>query len=350
MQPSISIIVPIYNAEVFLKQCLDSIIRQTYGDFEVLCVDDNSKDNSLEILQEYKMKDERIRIFHKENEGVSEARNLALQQIRGKFVLFVDSDDWIEPNTCEIAIKAADSQNADVVIWPYIRELESESREKRIFDHDIIFDENDAKYRLHRRMVGIYGNELKAPENADALCTVWGKLYRTDIIVKNKIFFEDIREIGTYEDGLFNLNYFRYVSRAVYCNRYLYHYRRSNSNTITNIYNPDLSVQWNKLFNIMEMYIRDNRMDDTYEQALKNRISLSLIQLGINAILKDGPIDVKVRDIRNILQGERYRKSIETLCMNYFPLYWKIFFKLAKHRCAVGVYILLLVIQKIRGR
>lgn len=350
MQPSISIIVPIYNAETFLKQCLDSIILQTYGDFEVLCVDDDSEDKSLEILQEYKMKDERIRIFHKENEGVSKARNLALQKMRGKFVLFVDSDDWIEPETCEKAIEAAVSQNADIVIWPYIRELGSESRKKFIFEHDIVFDEDEAKRRLHRRMIGIYGDELKWPENADALCTVWGKLYRADIIVENKLFFEDIREIGTYEDGLFNLNYFQYVSRAVYFNRYLYHYRRGNSNTITNIYNPDLLVQWNKLFDILEMYIRDNNMDETYEQALNNRISLSLIQLGINAVLMDKPVVTKVEAIRNVLQNERYRGSIKTLCMDYFPVHWKIFFSLAKHQCAVSVYILLLVIQKIRGR
>ena len=92
----ISIIVPVYNAEKTLPQCIDSILSQKYSDFEVLLIDDGSTDNSGRLCDTYSQKDKRIRVFHQENQGVSAARNLGLEQMKGEFVTFCDSDDWVE--------------------------------------------------------------------------------------------------------------------------------------------------------------------------------------------------------------------------------------------------------------
>ena len=97
----ISIIVPVYNTEPYLEQCLDSIINQTLEDIEIICVNDGSTDNSLSVLEEYASKDNRIKIINQENEGPGFARNNGLKSVNGEYVLFVDSDDWIELNTCE---------------------------------------------------------------------------------------------------------------------------------------------------------------------------------------------------------------------------------------------------------
>ena len=204
----ISVVIPVFNSQDYLRQCLESVINQTYQNLQIICVDDASSDCSWNILQEYAAADSRVQIFRKENEGVSLSRNFALEQVCGEYVLFVDSDDWLEPDTCACAMRSAEGNKADVVMWSYIREMGNESRKKKIFEKDIVFDRSAVREKLYRRMVGAYGDELSHPENADALCTVWGKLYRRDVIENNHIRFYDIREIGTYEDGLFNLEVF----------------------------------------------------------------------------------------------------------------------------------------------
>lgn len=115
----ISIIVPVYNVERYLRKCLDSIIAQTFSDWECICVDDGSPDNSGKILDEYAAKDKRFVIIHKENGGVSSARNAGLDMARGEYITFCDSDDWIEKETYEVAYMNAKKNNADIVTWQY---------------------------------------------------------------------------------------------------------------------------------------------------------------------------------------------------------------------------------------
>ena len=100
--PTISVIIPVYNTEMYLRRCIDSVLAQTYQDFELLLIDDGSKDSSGAICDEYAAKDARVRVFHKENGGVSSARNLGLDNARGEWVTFVDSDDYIEKKLSQV--------------------------------------------------------------------------------------------------------------------------------------------------------------------------------------------------------------------------------------------------------
>lgn len=350
MSNMISIIVPVYNSELYLKKCLDSIISQTYENIEIICVDDNSSDDSLRILQEYEKKDHRIKVIQKANEGVSLARNVGLDVAHGDYILFVDSDDWIDISTCEVALKKITEETADLVMWSYIRERETESSKKQIFDCDIIFEGKKVQEKLHRRMIGIVEDELARPENADALCTVWGKLYCRTIISANHIRFYDIRKIGTYEDGLFNLEYLKYVQKAIFLNQYFYHYRRTNVNSITGAYNANLGRQWDTLFHIMDKYIEQNGLNKKYQEALHNRISLSLIPLGINEMTNDCSMGMKMVKIKEIISQKRYIDSINSLKIQYMPIHWKVFFRAAKRKNTFIILIMLIAIQKIRGR
>lgn len=350
-QPLISIIIPVYNASEHLEQCLESVLGQSYQALQVLCIDDLSTDNSLEILYRYAQIDERIKVITKQNEGVSLARNLALDNICGEYVLFVDSDDWIDLHTCEIAMDCALKEDYDVVMWTYTRERQGESLDKRIYEKDVAFgSQMEVRDKLHRRMVGILDDELSRPEDADALCTVWGKLYRADVIQKNKIRFYDIRKIGTYEDGLFNLDFFFYASSAMFINKPLYHYRRTVSSSVTNSYNSELRNQWKRLFCILADYIVEHRLGENYEQALSNRIALSMIPLGINAVSNSGGLTKQLAEIKEIVTDEKYVESIRMLNKSYFPIHWRVFFGLAEHRSTLGLYLLLMGIQKIRGK
>lgn len=113
--PLVSILLPVYNTSAYLRQCLDSVLAQTYTNLQVVLVDDGSKDNSLEICQQYATKDSRIEVYHQENQGVATARNVLLSKIKGDYFLFVDSDDWIEPLMVEYLLSRALAYKADMV-------------------------------------------------------------------------------------------------------------------------------------------------------------------------------------------------------------------------------------------
>lgn len=115
--PKISIIVPVYKVEQYLRRCLDSIVAQTFTDWECILIDDGSPDNSGVICDEYVAKDNRFHVIHKENKGVSAARNAGLDAARGEWIGFVDSDDWIEPKTYETALNSVVCENADVICF-----------------------------------------------------------------------------------------------------------------------------------------------------------------------------------------------------------------------------------------
>ena len=110
----ISIITPVYNVEKYIHRCIDSILAQTFTDFELLLIDDGSKDNSGKICDEYAKSDKRIRVFHKENGGVSSARNLGVDEAKGEYISFIDPDDWIELNMYEEIFNFVDENNVDV--------------------------------------------------------------------------------------------------------------------------------------------------------------------------------------------------------------------------------------------
>lgn len=350
-KPKISIIVPVYNVEKYLPTCLDSLVNQTFRDIEIICINDGSTDKSLQILQEYVSKDTRIKIINQNNTGSSGARNVGLGHAKGEYVMFVDSDDWIEFNTCELAYAKANNHQCDVVMWPYISEHENLSNRKAIFkDYEIIFDEFSIKNKIHRRFAGLLDTELAKPENADSIVTVWGKLYKTSIIKDNNILFVDLNLIGTSEDALFNLSLFGHVKKAVYINEYLNHYRKDNPHSLTTAYKHELFSQWQYLFELIKKYLDQNGMRADYYRSLENRIALSIIGLGLNLLASEKSVYTKIKEVKNILSHQRYREAYKQLPLKYFPLHWCAFFACAKMNFAIGVYILLCCIKKCRGK
>ena len=346
----VSIIVPIFNVEKYLSECIDSILSQTYENIEIILIDDGSTDKSAEICDKYALKDKRVRVIHKINGGVSAARNDALQQANGQLIMFVDSDDWINSETCETAVSTMQESGADVVMWTYISENNGNQSPKIIFGSDTIFEGTNVKEKLHRRLFGLTGEELANPELADSLCPVWGKLYKKELILDNNISFVDLSEIGTYEDGLFNIEVFSQVEKAVYLNKCFYHYRKENSSSVTSGYRKDLFEKWQHLFDLMQEYIAENNLPSDYQAALNNRIALSIVGLGLNIMSCDCSATKKIRMIKEIIKSERYKKSYRDLCFTYFPVHWKLFYGCAKYRSAFGVFILLRIIQKIISR
>ncbi|MDY2726925.1 MAG: glycosyltransferase [Anaerostipes faecalis] len=346
----ISVIVPVYNVEKYLKKCINSILYQSYSNIEVLCVDDGSTDASLKILKDFEKQDQRVKVFTQNNAGVSVARNHAILEATGQYLMFVDGDDWIDFDTCEKAMNLARQNDVDMVMWSYIREMRNESRPKQIFQKNHLFNEKEVKERLYRRLFGLLGEELRQPENADAICTVWGKLYKRELVCDRNIEFPDIREIGTYEDGLFNIRVFENVKRVFFTTDIEYHYRRDNVNSITSEYNENLEKQWENLFSMMKQHIKNKELGNSFLKALNHRIALSMIPLGINSYCAPYSVVKRTFMIHQILKKPEYKNAYRQLNLKYFPIYWKIFFGCAKHQCAIGIFILLFFIQRFRGK
>ena len=341
----VSIIVPVYQVEEFLMQCMDSLINQTYRSCEFICINDGSLDKSDSILRGYAEKDNRIKIIEKENEGVSATRTLGLNLANGEYIMFVDADDWIDSDTVEKAVEKAISLNVDVVVWGYMSERKNKSIPRNIFDGNQYFTDNSDIQNLHRKLVGALGEELSQVERVDNLCTVWGKLYKKEIVSSVK--FVDLNEIGTFEDGLFNLEVFGKVKSVYYINDHMYHYRRYNSYSQTYNYRPYLYNQWQNLFKKIESYIENNKLGYEYRQALQNRIALSVLGLGINVARFNGSIFERVRLLKVILHNEELQKAISNLKLSYLSFHWRLFYSLAKKRHVCTLLGLLFIINRI---
>lgn len=132
MKNKISIITPAYNAEKYIKRCVESVLSQTYENIEHIVVDDGSSDNTLSILNEMSKSDERLKVIHKENEGVSIARNVAIEHSNGDFIIFADADDWMEKDMCENMLSSALENDSDIVICEYYNYYESSDKKDRI--------------------------------------------------------------------------------------------------------------------------------------------------------------------------------------------------------------------------
>lgn len=338
----VSIIVAIYNVEPYLRHCLDSLVNQTYRDIEILCMNDCSKDGCADILREYAEKDNRIvAVYEPENKGVAQVRNEALKIATGEYLMYCDGDDWIELDACETLVKTMLEFNPQVVMFTYYREYEDKTLTKNVYDQDlIVFDEKQCE-QLHRRHAGIIGNELSAPQNADAICSLCTKMYLTNIMADNDIKYIDNKIIGTYGDGLVNLEYYGYVKKAIYINRYLYHYRKTNMTSQTTRYKKDFPHQWNNMYDIIQKYVDDNKLGDEYQQGLSNRIALGIIGLGMNELRSGESEKSKRKALKTIMDEPRFAKAIKKLDISAMPIHWKTFFFFCKTHYVFGVYTLL---------
>lgn len=193
MKPTVSIIIPIYNAQKTICRCIESILNQEYSDFELILADDGSTDSSGAICDEYATKDSRIQVIHKKNTGVSDTRNLAISQAGGTYLQFVDSDDWITPDATKLLVRAATEHHCDLVISDFYRVVgERVSHKGDIEDDGVLTREEFAAHMMENPADFYYG-------------VLWNKLFRRDLIEKYNLRMDT--SVSWCEDFLFNLEY-----------------------------------------------------------------------------------------------------------------------------------------------
>ena len=344
----ISIIVPVYNVEAYLPQCLESLIGQTYKDIEIICVNDGSTDGSLVILKEYEAKDSRISVYTQGNQGVSAARNLAIEKAQGEWMMFVDSDDWMDLDVCE-KLMAKATPDLNLAFFPYIREFNNSSEPKFILGNQEKTFVGKECEELQIRLIAPIEDGKIYPDKLNSFTTLWGKLYQTAIIKKNQLVFFPLKEIGTGEDLLFNVQYFKFLTKAVLIPSIYYHYRKNNVTSVTKLYKPDLYEKWEKLASFVKMKVLkyDNQV---LENFLNYRTALSLVGLGINESYSNKSFWEKYKTINKILNNQNIHNALQKLPLNSLPLHWRIFFTLAKYRLSSGVLTALQAIKIIISR
>lgn len=347
MNKAISVIIPVYNMEAFLAECLDSVLEQTYPNLQVICVNDGSKDRSQQILEEYARRDPRVLPVVKENGGLSSARNRGLEEATGEYVMFLDSDDWLDRDICRQAVSEMEENGVDLVMWSYIREFQTQSKPTDVLGKERLYFDAEGVRNLRRRLFGLTGAELADPSKSDVIVTAWGKLYRRDRIAG--IEFIDTKKVGT-EDCLYSIAAFRNVRSAVYLPVYGCHYRKYNAASLTTVYNTRLFPGWQYMHELMEQIIDREGLPEEYRTALRNRRALSVLGLGVNIMAADWKPGEKRRELRRIIRLPVYREALAALDIRPMPIHWKGYFICARLGCAWGLYALLLVIQKIRGR
>jgi glycosyltransferase involved in cell wall biosynthesis len=340
--PLVSVIVPIYNVEKYLEQCLLSIVNQTYYNLEIILVNDGSTDNSFKIIDNFKEKDQRIKVFNQINQGNSAARNTGLNSALGDFIMFVDSDDWIAESICSQLVDTIIEYNADVVLTSFNYEYEYKSIPSKLFKSKLVFEKSDY-IKFYRKILGPTKKELSKPADLDKLSTVWGKLYKSTLIKNNKVQFEDIKLIGAGEDLLFNLEVLINAKTAICLPNSLYHYRKINLTSFTKHFKPNLFNKWSEALFQKIRALTEN--DNELKIAFNNRIILSIIQLGLNEIRNPKGYSDRIKNIKQILNDPLYRTAYKQLELKYFPLHWKLFFAFAKYKIVVGVYVMLLGIK-----
>ena len=238
--PAVSIIVPVYNAEKALRRCLDSILAQDMEDFELLIMDDGSKDSSPAICDEYAAKDPRVHVVHKPNSGVSDTRNRAMEMASGKYLQFVDADDWLVPEASRMLVRAAEESGSDMVIADFYRVVGKRTSRKGSIDEEGKITRNQFAEYMERSPADYYYGVL------------WNKLFRRDILEEHHIRMDE--KLSWCEDFIFNMEYILHIE-SVYVLRFpIYYYVKTEGSLIANSMRVGNIVRMK--LNVIEYYSR----------------------------------------------------------------------------------------------
>lgn len=325
----ISVIIPVFNVESFLPQCLTSVINQTYSNLEIILVDDGSTDLSGQICDEFAMSDGRIRVIHQENSGVSSARNAGIELATGEYLTFVDSDDWLEADMYQcMAQVLQETEGLDVVMCDFVLEKTGESE-------NITANIRGGKYKKKDIIKELYPNLLVTADLGRLpIVATWNCLFKKELLLFNKITFDVSLKYA--EDYLFmaeiiiSANSFYYLK-----DNFHYHYRQYDASR-SKRYQADW---WNNLLNLnskLKSLVHENKDYDFSNQVQWQLIHSALFVSG--AISRDCRIKNrnKVIFLRKVFNDDALVAAFHNLRYDKQPFALKMVLYLFKHKAAVG--------------
>lgn len=303
-QIKVSVIVPVFNAEKFLKDCIDSILAQSLKEIELILVDDGSTDKSPFICDSY-LDDLRVKVIHKKNSGPSEARNAGIDKARGEYIGFVDADDTVDKDMFKTLYSKASGENADLAFCDFTA---VKGNEKKAVKSDLsgerVYEKKEIEKEILPYFFGYADNETKNYKGffpfADYASYIWLCIFKKSLLNSNSIRFMNQKKYFN-EDNLFNMEFVFFSDKLVHTDICLYNYRDSG-NSLTKRYDANfLNAKVNR-YKFLYEFIEKNSLGKDYEQRLINKVSvesLNIINYYINAV--------------GIGFKEKYKKAKETV-------------------------------------
>ncbi|MEE0960670.1 MAG: glycosyltransferase family 2 protein [Lachnospiraceae bacterium] len=313
----ITVIIPVYNSEQTIARCIESVINQTYRELEIIIVNDGSTDNTLYICAEYAKKDSRIVIIDKENEGPSKARNVALMKATGVFVMFADSDDYVDENWCRHLYDAIKSKKSSLALCTYYEISDKEKRRCR-----------DAYSKQYSRLS--YSMEICRNPISYYHGVLWNKIYRHSVIRKNGIRFDEELEFG--EDFVFNLNYLEHVSKIISIDEPLYNYVSSTADSLSR-YRKEIYKRVDDRAALFERYVRYWKSIGWY-RLLKPAVDSYIVQFYMSEIKRTK----KLFRANEVDEYEKYKKYITQVCIDRYNVSRFTIFLFEKYKAARNAY------------
>ena len=328
MDELISVIVPIYNVEKYLNKCIESIISQTYKNLEIILVDDGSQDLCPKICDEYAKKDNRIKVIHKENNGVSAARNTGIDIAQGKWIAFIDADDWVDENYLKILISESD-ENIDIIGCGYKRVNGNNIEKVNNNDETIIYDNVKFIEKLLNVQNG-YG-------------FVHTKLIRKSLI--NNVKFDCNIKVG--EDALFNMQLAKKTKRIKIINKALYNYRISLESTVKK-YDKNYVEKYYNAMQKCYNYIYKNFVDNTeIISNIHNFIVYHVMLIAINYCYNPENLEKNKRKLlKNVCKIELFSEAIKKSNYNDLSLSRKIMLFTLKYKLYILSSLICIIRQK----
>lgn len=267
----VSIIIPIYNVEEYLARCINSILTQTIDSVEVILIDDGSTDACSSICDKYKQYDSRVKVIHKENGGLASARNAGLKVAKGEYILFVDSDDWIEPETVEELVSIAEKYQVDFVRFRPMYAGWPNHIDGSLCDFGTEIGLKEGMYKKEDMLREIYPRLFATPQlTLGVIVAAWRSLYRRTFLENNEILFDE--EIRYSEDTIFSAKVVLAAESFYYLDGPRYYHYFYNRNSITKSYKKDYWDNNKKLMRCFEKGFMGCKEYDFSEQLWLQKI------------------------------------------------------------------------------
>lgn len=325
----VSFIVPVYNVEKYIAQCVESLCNQAEKSVEIILVDDGSTDESLKICREYEKRDGRIKVIHQANQGANIARNKGLMEATGKWVCFVDGDDWVENNICT-GLKKYLEQSYDIIFYSYNKVYKGKKKRVESTKDIIEFEERDF-FELQIATFNRLGPYKYNVKELDTV-SVWNKMYRREFLMEHNLLF--VPEMPKLQDLTFNLKVYDYAKCGVYLNIATYNYR-INEESVSNRYQPDIARKFEVIHGYLNTFVEKHEKE-IYKQLFYERVATHLrtciVLCYCNCKNKKGYMERK-RDFFHLLKQEPYATAMKEVDVKHFLVKESILSWAIKHKC-----------------
>lgn len=309
-KPLLSIIIPVYNVEQYLEKCIESVIPMTIS-YEIILVDDGSTDSSLGICKKFEEINKNIKVVHKENGGLSSARNCGLSIATGKYIAFVDSDDWVEKGTYDTLLEKLKNKDVDILKFSYFINYETDNVEVHNILSDGFYDREQIEKCILPYAFG--GNQLADSTIQKINLSATSNLYNLEFLKNNDLKFISERNIGS-EDYLFNIEALLNANDILVFDECLYHYVQ-RVGSLTKQYRKNLYQQYSKLCKYLYVYMNSNEFLGKYINKYKHFYNCLMYLCIWNECNEYAPgaRKQKVKKVKNILNNTELQESIRSL-------------------------------------